>query len=74
MRVLFSLAALIAVVALVGLLLKKQLGATPVPAVAPAEVPADAGQTQRQQIQGQLQQLQRDLNQAVQSSASRAEP
>ncbi|MEW6098535.1 MAG: hypothetical protein AB1666_05045 [Pseudomonadota bacterium] len=75
MRALFSLAALIVVVAALALAAKKQLTSVAVPAVPSVAAGPEAGAgTQPASLQGQLHQLQRDVSQAVQSSTSRTEP
>jgi hypothetical protein len=73
MRAVFSIAALLVVLAVVGVLVKQQLSATKVPAVT-SEVEgalSEAPATQRQQTQQQLQQLKGDLTQTLQQGAAR---
>ncbi|MCM5681129.1 hypothetical protein M8A51_16505 [Schlegelella sp. S2-27] len=69
MRAVFSLAALLIVLAVIGVLIKQQLSAAKVPVVSAAE--DGAAGTQREQVQQQLRQFKSDLNQSLQQGASR---
>lgn len=71
MRILFSVLGLLVVVAIVGVLAKKQLGAVSAPAPAVTGLPAAApGQTPAQQSQ----QLQRQVQQNVEGLMQQARP
>lgn len=76
MRALLSLAALIVVVALVAWVTQKQLRTAAEPSVpaAPTGAPAPVSGERAPSLKGQLDRLQRDVQQTVQSAASRAEP
>ena len=69
MRAVLSLAALLIVLAVIGVLVKQQLSATKVPVVSAAE-DGTAG-TQPEQVQQQLQQFKSDLDQSLQQGAAR---
>ena len=69
MRAVLSLAALLIVLAVIGVLVKQQLSATKLPVVSAAEY-GTAG-TQPEQVQQQLQQFKSDLDQSLQQGAAR---
>ena len=69
MRAVLSLAALLIVLAVIGVLVKQQLSATKVPVVSTAE-DGTAG-TQPEQVRQQLQQFKSDLDQSLQQGAAR---
>ena len=74
MRALFSIAALIIVVAVIGVVAKKQLSAATVPSVAVSaegQSPAGEGTQARRPAAEQLQQFQKNLDQAVQQAPRR---
>ena len=70
MRAVFSLATLLIVLAVIGVLVKQQLSTAKVPLVSTAEGGRTAG-TQREQVQQQLQQFKSDLDQSLQQGAAR---
>nr|WP_297350263.1 hypothetical protein [uncultured Caldimonas sp.] len=76
MRAMFSIAALLIVLAVIGVLVKQQLSAASLPAVSAeaGEAAASEPMTQRQQTQQQLQQFKSDLNQTLRQGAARNEP
>lgn len=76
MRAMFSVAALLIVLAVIGVLVKQQLSAASLPAVSAEAGDAAASEpmTQRQQTQQQLQQFKSDLNQTLRQGAARNEP
>ncbi|MCW7541225.1 hypothetical protein OOT46_25780 [Aquabacterium sp. A7-Y] len=69
MRALFSVAALLVVLAVIGVLLKKQMAAVKVPSVTSSD-PA-ASSSQRLPPGEQMRQLQKDLDQAMQQAPRR---
>ena len=75
MRILFSVVSLLVVVAIVGLIASRQLKAVATPSVAasPASGAAPAANPREQSRQMQ-EQIQRDINEALQQGVRKADP